>query len=86
LRVLVLSKDYSATIDEGENIPEELASIPMTVRQRGHTIIYRGRTAQYQASTQNNHLVVNEDYFEVEVSEFGSEETHLIKVIRTEDN
>ncbi|SFB72107.1 hypothetical protein SAMN05444422_101466 [Halobiforma haloterrestris] len=39
----MLNRAYAAVIEESENIPEEIATPPMSVRQRGNTITYCGR-------------------------------------------
>jgi hypothetical protein len=64
--------DYAAVIEEGENIPKDVA-MPREGRR-------------WQASTQNDHLEVTDEYFKVEVREFGSDEIHRINVIRDDDS
>jgi len=83
--VVALSDDYAAVIHEGYTIPDHIAEIPYTIRQPGATIIKREHSMQFQSSDQNDHLAVTDEYFEAEVSEFGSDEKQLIKVIRDDE-
>lgn len=62
-------------------LPEKFQGEDCVVRQKGGTTTHQGRTMRWEASSQNDHLEVNQEegWFEVEVKIFG-EESDLIKV------
>lgn len=78
--------DYDYVIEADEegtfNLPEKYNGEDAVIRQKGSTTTHQGRTMRWEASSQNDHLEVNEEenYFEVEASIFGSDKTGLIKV------
>ena len=80
-------KDYDYVVEcdpdgevDHEDLPEEYQDAENWVfRQYGQTITHQGRSMRMEATSQNDHLEVTEDYWEAEVKLFG-EEKDLVKV------
>jgi hypothetical protein len=68
--------------DRSFALPERFHGEDCVIRQQGGTTTHQGRTLRWEASSQNNHLEVNQEegWFEVEASIFGEDRTDLIKV------
>lgn len=82
-----MSKDYDIvlTADEDGNIPSGSlperfhGEIDYVIRQKGWTTTHQGRSMRGEATTQNDHLEITEDYWEAEIKLFG-EDKELVKV------